>query len=346
MKISKNSSINKIVFRCDAGNNPKVGTGHLYRCIHIAEYLVRKYEINKKQIIFICKQKREFSISKNILHNHNYKIKEISNNIIDNSTEEAKIISRASGNLLIIDRIGTTNKKFYNILKKRFNKIILFEDKSKIRNRFDLTINSLVFPKLHLKSRNVKVGFKFLLLPSILKNKATNSLPNNIFLSFGGYDHNNLCFKVLKILHKVNQNLKIFIPKIYELNLHKLSKNHKIILYSKDSYLEHFRKCNIAIISGGLTLYDGIYLKKKIICIPQYRHQLINANKIKKKFPLFVIKRSLKSFNKKILNKFNEIYDNKKLNKEIKLKKNNIISKKNYIKTMKYLEKIYEKSIH
>ena len=346
MKISKNSSINKIVFRCDAGSNPKVGTGHLYRCIHIAEHLVRKYDISKKQIIFICKKKREFSISKKILHNHKYKIIEISNNIIDNSTEEAKIISSINGNLLIIDRIGTTNKKFYNILKNRFNKIILFEDKSKIRNIFDLTINSLVFPKLHLKSRNVKVGFKFLLLPSILKNKATNSLSNNIFLSFGGYDHNNLCLKVIKILHRINKNLKIFIPKIYELNLQTLSKNHKIILYSKDNYIEHFKKCNIAIISGGLTLYDGIYLKKKIICIPQYRHQLINAKKIKKKFPLFVVKKSLKSFNKKILNKFNEIYDNKKLDKEIKLKKNNIISKKNYIKTMKYLEKIYEKSLN
>ena len=28
---------------------------------------------------------------------------------------------------------------------------------------------------------------------------------NNIFLSFGGYDHNNLCFKVLKILQKIFQ---------------------------------------------------------------------------------------------------------------------------------------------
>jgi len=346
VKILKNSSINKIVFRCDAGNNPKVGTGHLYRCIHIAEHLVRKYKINKKQIIFICKKGREFSISKKILYNQNYKTIEIGNNIIDNSIKEAKFISSANGNLLIIDRIGTTNEKFYNILKTKFNKIILFEDKSKIRNKFDLSINSLVFPKLHLKSKNVKVGFKFLLLPSILENKVANSLSNNIFLSFGGYDHNNLCLKVLKILHKINKNLKIFIPKIYELNLQGLSKKHKIVLYSKNDYMEHFRKCNIAIISGGLTLFDGIYLKKKIICIPQYRHQLFNADKIKKSFPLFVIKRSLKSFNTKILNKFNEIYDNKKLDKEIKLKKNNIISKKNYIKTMKYLEKMYEKSLN
>ena len=67
MKTSKSSSINKIVFRCDAGNNPRVGTGHLYRCINIAEHLVKKYKINKKQIIFICKKKREFSISKKIL---------------------------------------------------------------------------------------------------------------------------------------------------------------------------------------------------------------------------------------------------------------------------------------
>ena len=346
MRISKNFLKSKIVFRCDAGNNPHVGTGHLYRCLNIADHLSKKYKLKKKQIVFICKDKGEFKISKKILNSREYLTRKINNKVIDNSLKETDVISKASGNLLIIDRIGKTNSSFYNRLKNKFNKIIIFEDKSRIRNKFDLSINSLVFTRFYLRSKNVKIGFKFMLLPLVSKKISSKSLTNNIFLSFGGYDHNNLCVKVLNNIKKIDENLNIFVPKIYKQSFSKVNKKHKIILYNRNEYIKYFSKCNIAIISGGLTLYDGILLKKKIICVPQYRHQSINTNKIKKVFPIFVIKKSVKSFDSKIISKFNEIYDNKKLEKIIKSNKNNIFSKKNYIKTMRYIEKIYEKSLN
>ena len=37
-----NSFKSKILFRCDAGYIPEIGSGHLYRCLTIAKFLKKK----------------------------------------------------------------------------------------------------------------------------------------------------------------------------------------------------------------------------------------------------------------------------------------------------------------
>jgi len=343
VRVLENSLRGNIVFRCDAVNSPTVGTGHLMRCLNLALHFCKKYKIKKKKIIFISKTDKEFSFSKKVLLGYKFKIKKIDNNVKDNSIEEANHISRNMASLLVIDRISKTNYKFYKIIREKFKKIIIFEDKSDLREKFDLSLNTLVFPRTTSKKKNLKIGFRYLLLPISSKKQRVSLNKKNIFLSFGGYDHNNLCSKVMKTLHKIDKKLNIFIPKIYNLKKMKISKKHKIIYYKKEEYLKHIKKCNIAIISGGLTLYDAIYLKKKTICIPQYRHQYINANKISKFYPINIIKKGLRNFDTIILKKIDNIFESKKI-MHSKIKENNIISHKNYIKTISYIEKIYEKS--
>ena len=297
MKILKNSLKNKVVFRCDAANNPRIGTGHLLRCLNLAQHLSRRYKINPRNIIFICKTDNEFQLSKELLTGKKFILKKINYLTKDNSTEEANFISKNQANILIIDRVSNTNLNFYNIIRNRFKKIIIFEDKSKIRKKFDLSINSLTSIKSYYQSKNEKIGFRYMLLPLTSKKQSTINKKNNIFLSFGGYDHNNLCTKILKTLPKINENLRIFVPKIYKLNNFYKSEKHILKIYKKNEYLRYFKQCNIAIISGGLTLFDAVYLKKKIIFIPQYRHQLINARKIKKHYPIYIIEKIYKIIN-------------------------------------------------
>ncbi len=196
-----------------------------------------------------------------------------------------------------------------------------------------------------MKSKNIKIGFQYLLLPITSKKELTTINKKNIFLSFGGYDHNDLCSRVLKILPKFDEKINIFVPEIYNHKKIRISKKHIIKYYKKEEYLRYLRQCNIAIISGGLTLYDAIYLKKKIICIPQYRHQFINAVKIKKHYSIDIIKKSLRNFNSIMLKKIDHVYENKKITQS-RVKENNIISHENYIKTMNHIEKVYEKSFN
>ena len=112
MKILKNSLTNKILIRCDAATSPKVGTGHLYRCINLANYLSKKFRVNKKNIIFICKTKNEFVLSKRLLYPYKFRVQSIANSIKENSIEEAKFIAKWKANLIILDRISRTNYNY------------------------------------------------------------------------------------------------------------------------------------------------------------------------------------------------------------------------------------------
>ena len=55
MKKLKNFSVNKIIFRCDAGNISGLGTGHVYRSVNIANFLTKKFKLKKKQVCFLTK---------------------------------------------------------------------------------------------------------------------------------------------------------------------------------------------------------------------------------------------------------------------------------------------------
>lgn len=338
MKKLENFSKKKIIFRCDAAEKSTVGTGHLYRCILIAKFLKKKYQLKKDSIIFFCKTDKEYKNSKKILNITGFKFKKIKYEIKDNSIKEAKILSKEAGNLLVIDRISKTNLNFYKIIKNSFNKCLILEDQSVIRKKFNLSINSLVIPNTK-KFKSDNLGFKYLLLQSFNTLSNIKDIKKNIFLSFGGYDHNKICIKVLKLLFNLKESFNFFIPKTYNLKILNLSKNHKVIKYSNNEYAKYYKKCHLALISGGLTLYDGVVFKKKLICIPQYNHQLINAYKIKQIYPLGILKVNDKNFKKKLKDLFHKFYDIK----TYKIAKNqNTINKLNYLKTLEKISNLYE----
>ena len=80
------------VFRVDSGNIPELGTGHLYRCIKIYNYLIKK-KVNKNKILFIIKTKGNYKTSKKILKQ--FDIKYISIVWIFKNQELANAVSKA-----------------------------------------------------------------------------------------------------------------------------------------------------------------------------------------------------------------------------------------------------------
>ena len=76
---------NKILFRCDAGYENQLGTGHLIRSITIAKILLKKFKIKKKNILFLIKTKNKYSLGKEIISLEKFKYKSINNKIKDYS---------------------------------------------------------------------------------------------------------------------------------------------------------------------------------------------------------------------------------------------------------------------
>ena len=120
-------------------------------------------------------------------------------------------------------------------------------------------------------------------------------------------------------------NQPIFLPFSYSKKF-KLSKiKNKFSFFKNHEYYTFMQNANLVIISGGMSLYDALFLKEKIICIPQFKHQkqAISNNKISKKI-VFLDKKS-KKFDTELKKKINySVNMRKNLNKN-----NNLINMKN-----------------
>lgn len=332
----------KIIFRVDAAKLTAIGTGGLYRSIFLAKLLKKKYNLKRDNLIFLSKIENEFSVAKKILVQNKIKYQKINYNTLDYSNEEHAEIIKHRSDMLVIDKyMRKIPKKFIIDLKKKYKKIILIDDVSKFRNIADLSLNPMSYkvPKL----KNQKKGFQYNLLPSynFIKKKIINDKINSfsIFIFFGGYDKKKLTLKVIKKLIPLNKGIKFFVNESYKIYLSK--KYIKQINFF--NYRDHYKKLylsNLSINNGGLGMMDAILFKKPTICIPQYKHQMINIKKLQKAKVIYEGK--IKEFDK-VIKIIKKIKDKKISLSKLKFRQNNIISLNSISRTLKLIFKTYEK---
>ena len=83
-----------IVFRCDGGDIPKLGYGHLYRCLVLANFFKKRFSLSSKKIIFIIKSKNKYSKGLKILKKYNFSILKIREDIKDYGVKEVHILRK------------------------------------------------------------------------------------------------------------------------------------------------------------------------------------------------------------------------------------------------------------
>ena len=306
------------VFRVDAGNIPELGTGHLYRCITIYNYLLQR-GIKKNQLQFVIKSKNNYLLAKKILKKKKISFISIDEKIKDFSKKELNFLSSFKSNVIIFDRLSKINRNFLDRLRVHFKKIVGIDLKKKNDIKLDLYFNPL---QNNIEQKKKIKNYKNNILPSIFFKKIKKNYSQkklNLFTFFGGYDFKNINKKV-----KLLENIK-------SINL----KNDQKKFYF------NLNKADIVICSGGLTVFDAIYLNKIIIAIPQYNHQLINLRCLHKQKVCYLIKLN-RNFEKNLYNCIKKILSlNLKEKNLIYLRQKKIIS---YNSQIKLLDKIYDYS--
>ena len=68
--------------------------------------------------------------------------------------------------------------------------------------------------------------------------------------------------------------------------------------FKENEYYKYLEKSKFAILSAGMSVFDALYLEKKIICIPQYKHQLNNLYSNKIQNNLILLKNNERNFKK------------------------------------------------
>jgi spore coat polysaccharide biosynthesis predicted glycosyltransferase SpsG len=316
-----------ILFRCDAGKIEELGTGHLIRSISLAKLLIKKSICKKKNIIFLIKVNKKYKLAKEILIKEKFNFKILDISIKDYSKDELDFVLKNRFKTIIIDRIGAVSKLFLRGLKSKNRKIILIDDSSKNKKQSDLSINSLIYKNL-IKSQFS--GFEYIILPSYFikkNNKKINEI-KKVFVSFGGFDKN----KIVKKIYTIFSNFKNIQFYIDSSNI----KNDKnVFFYNRDNFFKKMANSDLVICSGGLTSFDAINLNIPTLCIPQYKHQIVNIKKASKIGLLKYIKNDrnlvleIQKMLSKILNKKIQFVEMKKNQKNFfNLKKINMMIKK------------------
>ncbi len=322
----------KILFRCDAGKVKKIGTGHLYRCIFLANLLRKRFNLKNSEIKFIVKSNDKYKIALDVLKENKVNFISYQEKYLkENSNSEINILKKNQAKVLIIDRWSKTNKRTIFKLKNYFDKIISIDDKSN-HNYFDLKINSLI--------KKNSSSFKNLILPSynyknfLYKKFKFRKNIRNIFINLGGWDKNDYTKLILDLIKKLDLRLNLYLSSNFKKSKKTNFNKIKIIYFPKKQFYKKLNNSDLSIVSSGLVMFDSLFFKTPVIAVPQDRDQYFNAKRVNNLNANLIIKTD--NIEKSFIYNFNNLYKNNILRKKLIKNSEKVINIKN-------MEKILEK---
>ncbi|MDA8841776.1 hypothetical protein N9N38_03475 [Candidatus Pelagibacter bacterium] len=228
-------------------NNKNSGNGHFRRMKGLFLYLKGKKEISK---IFLL--------------NKNY---------------ELTLIKKYEPDLIVCDFQSYNNKKYSSLYKIKNCKIMNIENYD--NSNYDLNI-SVIDHNSKLTGKRVS-GLNYAMIrPEIKKvNKKINT--KSIFVNLGSTESKKKVKEISLSLKGLSTKFNfIFITKFYK-HFNVTISDQKFKYYAPKFFLKYFNSSIINITNGGLTLIEALYLRKKIIIIPQTKYEKKFSNYLKKK---------------------------------------------------------------
>lgn len=316
----------KVIFRCDAGTFPEIGTGHVLRCIKIAKELLIKKILKIEDIIFIIRGENDYNLGEKILSKTKFCYETYKNRELEaNSRSELNCIVNHYPSLVIVDRLATS-KRLIQGIKSRGIKVISFDDYGSGRIMTDLSICA-IFDDVK-KSENLLSGYKYLTLSEGKKKTYTRKSVKKIVATFGGHDARNLSNFFLSNVYEISQSIEIdlILGQVsqsqlieFESILKKTNRERAVNFFINPiNFREIITSADLGICSGGLTIFDLALSRIPTISIPQYRHQLATIAKLEKLGVTIMGTQSMKLENKYFKKQLNNLINDYNLRIQIR----------------------------
>jgi len=273
----------RILFRTSGGRAPgkQLGMGHIFRCLNLANYL------KNEKIFFLIE---DYSNVKKIISKNGFNCYKLKKNIClkDEIIKTKKFIEEKNINIVIIDKFDSKQKFIKEI--RKISKVVVVSDLEKMEFPSDLVVNGFVGFKNKIKKN--KFGTKCLLGPKFqILNKSfssqvkNNNKPHDLLVTLGGFDEQNIIELILKILTKIEKNIKVKIilgPATVKnkkiIQLEKNLKNVKIIQKTQNMR-NQIASARFGICSGGITSYEFASMNVPFGIISLVKHQTKTACK-------------------------------------------------------------------
>jgi len=258
-----------IFFRVDGGKSNEIGTGHVIRSITLASKLNKNF-----RPIFLSNESDLYSYGHDQIRKFKFELVLLSENSWVKSFVEN--IKKFQPSFLVIDLYQYNNSDLSQIRKNSRAKIMTFDHFKPHNYLSDFPINAII-----TKTENNYEGLKYMVLPKMESNRFAQKV-SNVFVSFGGFDYLNLTKKFLKAFIKFQDRIifNIVVSEIYKSDLIfkqiKPYKNVRLHVQPRE-FNKLLTNSDLAIISGGLTMFQAISSRVPSIVISQYEHQDITA---------------------------------------------------------------------
>lgn len=244
--------------------NPNIATGHIMRCLAIAEGLKR----NKIGCIFIISDDN----SKQLLMPYNYPIISLNTDfkkIYEELPQLNNIIIKYQITKMIVDTYYAT-PLYLNEIEK-YSKVIFFDDFNcfyPVSTIINYNLNTPKIPDIIIQSHKTQLllGVDYVPLRSEFHNKSRVLKKNvsKILITVGGGDtHDILCKLFLKFFFDMNINTIEYHIVVGPLNKNfdeLINLSHKYpsinIHYNVKEMAKLMLECDIAITAGGTTMYE------------------------------------------------------------------------------------------
>lgn len=254
--------IGKLIIRADA--SPLIGYGHIMRCLALANYFTSQNIACELYTSFPDKHISKLCEKNNILIHDIYGVDYFSeiNFICKNNNPENKNF------ILLIDGYNF-EKKYFKLARDKGFKVALLDDLADREIEADWLINHNVGAENNFEYKLINNGIELLGCEyAILRDDILNIKPSyegGILITFGGEDSNNLGYKALEQLNKMNYTGSVHLVHTGDEQHYHLSKliSDNLPNYSlsrKGDILPYIKNANVALCAGGVTSLELAYL--------------------------------------------------------------------------------------
>lgn len=276
----KKATSDKIKILIVADGSKEIGLGHIVRTLTLANELKNYYT----DILFITK-KNESSIS--LIKDEDYPLILLNEKLNEKEELEeiVKIINTKKMDIVILDKL-TISKEYYDNIKLQNTFLVSLDNIRDISINADLIINGGIYANeyFNTKQKNVLLGEKYFILRRQFighKKRIINENITNILISMGGSDPLNITYSIVQELLKIKKEylLNVIIGNAYlhESKLIELSMRNKNLnlIKNTDQMARLMKNSDVAITSGGLTLYELAATGTPAMIIQQADNQIL-----------------------------------------------------------------------
>jgi len=273
----------RVIIKTDATN--EIGTGHIYRGLAIASKLANH------EVLFLLDEDKELGID--IIESYNYPylthkpIKNSKNNDkdIDFNVDLMEKIADYDPDIVINDILNTTYE-YISLLKRNNYFVVNFEDLGNGSKVADIVFDALY--EHQIPSKNVYSGYKYYILKDEFyfqkqKEIKENDYVNEILLTFGGTDPNDLTRKTLNAIlnSEYDGNITIILGLGYKDKKgikYEFSKYSNIKLFENVKNIsDYMYKADLIFTSAGRTMYEIASIGVPCICLCQNSRELTHT---------------------------------------------------------------------